>query len=141
MDQVFIDTDVIIDLLIDREPFAGDAARIFTYAERGLITCYVSALSFSNIFYVVGKLAGKDEARRLIEQLEKLVEILPVDAKIIRRALSSDMEDFEDAIQNYCAGEAQLTLLISRNVKDFRKSKLAVHTPDSYLKLLEAQLG
>lgn len=136
MDRVFVDTDVVIDFLIDREPFSEDAAKLFTYSERGVLKVCLSSLCFNNLYYVIRKLEGRERAILLLERIEKIVTILPVDDKIIRQALVSDIKDFEDAVQHYCAKAAGITTILTRNIKDYSKSELAIHSPESYLQLL-----
>ncbi|MEN0006318.1 MAG: PIN domain-containing protein [Bacteroidota bacterium] len=140
MKNVFVDTDVLIDFLIDREPFATEAAKILTYAEKGLVNCHISSMCFSNIFYITRKVHGKKEALALIKRLETVVETLTVDKNTIRQALVSNFSDFEDAIQNYCAKQEGLGIIITRNIKDFSKSELSIYTPESYLKAIEKNL-
>ncbi len=137
MEQVFIDTDVVIDFLTERKPFSEDAARIFTYSEKGHIRAMVSALSFSHIFYIIRKLEGGEKAIALLDKLEKIVAILPLDEQIIKQALSSGFPDFEDAIQNFCAKAAGVRTIVTRDISDYAKSDLAIHTPESYLLILK----
>ena len=133
MEKIFLDTDVVIDLLADRKPFSETAAALFSLAEKGSLEIYVSSLSFNNIYYIVRKLAGHKKALTLLAQLEKLTHILPVDGEIIRESLLSNFKDFEDAVQYFCAKRGGIGNIITRNVKDFAKAECAVHTSDSYL--------
>ena len=138
MEKIYVDTDVIMDFLIDKKPYGKLAAKIFTYAEKGEVDLCVSALSFSKIYYVSRKFVEKIKALELLNRLEKIVRILPVDEKIIKQALTSDFKDFEDAIQNYTAKQIkEIKVIVTRNVKDYSKSDLAIYTPESYLKKLE----
>lgn len=112
--------------------------RLFTYGEEGKLSLYVASLSFSNIYYVIRKFVGKAKSLELLDKLEKIVTILPVDERIIRQALVAGFGDFEDAIQNYTAKQLrEIKTIITRNTKDYAKSDLAIHTPESYLKLFE----
>lgn len=138
MKKVFIDTNVIMDFLIDRKPYSGSAAKIFTYAEKQEIIIYVSSLSFSKIYYITRKFIGHEKAIDSLRKLERITKILGVDETIIKQSLNSEFKDFEDAIQNYCASQIkEITTIITRNIKDYSKSKLAIHTPESYLKIIE----
>ena len=137
MNKIYVDTDVVIDFLIDRKPFSEAASQLFTYGEKQEIEIYISSLSFSNIYYVIRRFVGHEKSIELLNSLEKIVKVLPVDRQIIVQSLNSDFKDFEDGIQNYCAKQIEeIQIIITRNVKDYKKSDLAIHTPESYLKIL-----
>lgn len=135
MTRVFIDTDVCIDLLSGRKPFNKAAEIIFSMAESKKIRLFVSALSFSNIDYVLRSQYSGEYSRQIIGTFKTLVQVLPVDSKTIDLAIASNFNDFEDAIQYNCAIENNLTVLITRNVKDYKKATISVLTPESYLAL------
>jgi predicted nucleic acid-binding protein len=137
MKKIFLDTDVIIDFLIDRRPFSESAAQIFSLAESGEIEAFVSTLCFNNIYYITRRLADSKTAVELLRKLTLITTVLPVDQMVLKQALSSNFKDFEDAIQNFCAKqEKEISVLITRNIKEYQKSDLAIHTPDSYLKII-----
>ena len=136
MEKVFLDTDVVIDFLTDRQPYSEAIAALFTLGEIGVLELYLSSLSFSNIYYIVRKLAGHKKALDLLAMLEKLVVVAPVGQDHIREALHSGFQDFEDAIQYACARTAGIHTILTRNVKDYAKAACAVHTPDSYWKVV-----
>jgi len=94
---------------------------------------YLSSLSINNIDYVVSKVESKQKSRQIIIKLFSLVEILSVDKSTIKKAALSKFKDFEDAVQNFCAEEANLKHILTRNLKDFKKSKLAIQTPKEFL--------
>lgn len=133
MKKVFMDTNVIIDFLINRPPFSIEAAKIFQYSQLGKVKVCVSSLSINNIHYVVRKLESQKKAIQLIKQLLPLIEILPVGKSTIEKALLSNFKDFEDGIQNFCAEEGKLSTILTRDTKDFSKSKLSIQTPTEYL--------
>lgn len=134
MENVFIDTDVIIDFLIDRKPFSEEAAAIFSMIDKGNIKGYVSSLSFNNLYYVLRKAGSHKKVIKSLQDLSGLVNILKVDGTIIKSALSSDFKDFEDSVQYFTAQEhKKIDCLITRNVKDFRGIKLPVMTPQAFL--------
>src|SRR3954470_14105701 len=105
MDRLFIDTDIILDLLSERQPFYIHAAHLFTLSEHKKVKLSTSALCFSNLDYLLSKQYGRAESRRKLSQLKLLVDVLGVDDKIISLALTSTFADFEDAIQSYTATE------------------------------------
>lgn len=131
-----MDTDVIIDFLTDRKPFSEEATEIFFRAENEALKIYVSALCFNNIFYITRRFIGEKQAKALLDKLEKITRILPVDQSIIKAALSSDFKDFEDGVQNYCAEKAGIKIIVTREVKDYRKSNLSIYNPKDFLKFI-----
>jgi len=132
-DRLFLDTNVLLDHLLDREPFANDAAELWSMAERREIVGYISAISFNFVYYIVRHHANERAARRAIKGLRDVFEITEVDAQIIHQAIDSDFADFEDAIQHACALRANATHLVTRDLADFRRSGLPVVSPDAYL--------
>lgn len=141
IDRVFFDTDVLIDFLIARKPFSEDAAKLFTYAEKGHLEVCVSSLSFNNVYYVIRRLENEQKARASLENLERLTQILAVGQKNIKQALLSTFKDFEDGVQNFCASEEGLQTIVTRNIKDYSNSALAVLTPTDYLKVFEKKMN
>lgn len=133
MKKVFVDTDVCIDLLSGRQPFNKAAEVLFSQADTGKIEIYVSSLSFSNIDYVLRSQYSTVHSRQLLAQFKTLVKVVAVESKTIDLALASDFNDFEDAIQYCCAIENNLTTLITRNSKDFKKATIKVVSPETFL--------
>jgi predicted nucleic acid-binding protein len=136
MIKVFVDTDICIDLLSGRKPFNKTAEILFSLADNKKVKIYVSSLSFSNIDYVLRSQYSSTHSRQLIGKFKTLVNVLLVDSKTIDLAITSDFNDFEDAIQYSCAIENSLTTLITRNVKDYKKASIAVLTPESFIALI-----
>lgn len=134
--KVFVDTDTIIDLLIDRKPYADAAATIFDWADRHEINVCTSALCFNNVHYIVRKVLGDQKTRMIIGELMEIVEVLDVTKSDILNAVLSDFNDFEDAIQHSVANSnSGVAHIITRNKKDFKKSKINVLDPDTFVKL------
>lgn len=133
MDKIFIDTDIILDLIQKREPFYNDAVKLFSLVEEKQITGYVSSLIFANLYYMLRKADSKTFAVQTLVRLKALVRVLAIDEKIIELALSSGFKDFEDAIQYYAALGAKLKYLITRNKADYRESGIIVCTAREYL--------
>lgn len=133
MDKVFVDTDVCIDLLSGRMPFNKSAELLFSLADTGKIKICVSSLSFSNIDYMLLSQYSTTHSRQLIAKFKTLVQVLAVNSKTIDLAIASDFNDFEDAIQYSCAIEHNLTTIITRNLKDYKKATIKVLTPETYL--------
>ena len=136
MEKVFVDTDNALDLLSERMPHYIHAARLFTLADKGVLSVYVSSLSFSNLNYLLSRQFSQIDARRILNKFKVLANVLPVDEKIIGLSLNSDFKDFEDAIQYFTAVENSLNTLVTRNLKDFKSAKIAVMTAEDYLSTL-----
>ena len=134
MSKAFIDTDVILDFMIAREPFAMDAARIFTLSEKKQISICTTGLVFSNAYYVLRKLGPHKKVVQKLIQLSRLVDIIGLSKTAVNQALESDFGDFEDALQHFAALSENVKIIITRNTKDYKYSELAVLTPDQYLK-------
>ena len=138
MTDLFIDTDVIIDFIIDRQPFSREAAQVFTLIEQKKIKGYTSALCYSNLYYVLSKYAPHKRVIAMLNELSELVGILKVDDDIIKASLASDFKDFEDAIQHFTAMVyKRIDVIITRNIKDYKKSSLPVMTPETFLRTYE----
>ena len=122
MHKVFIDSDIVLDVLAQRENFYTPAAKLFTLIDRGEIEGYISPIVFANIHYVLTKMTSKEFSLRSLRNLKSLLSILPVNDKIIEASLESGFNDFEDAIQYNTAKENEIRFLITRNKKDYKKS-------------------
>jgi predicted nucleic acid-binding protein len=137
MKDLFIDTDIIIDFLIDRKPFSREAAIIFTLIEQRKLKGHISSLTFSNLYYVLRKFESHTKVISKLDSLSKLGIILKVDDQIIKSAITCGFPDFEDSIQYFCALESKkIDVIITRNIKDYRKSELPVMSPGDFLKTM-----
>ena len=138
-DKIFLDTDVALDHLADRQPFAEYAHRLFALAEIGELTVCLSSLSFSNLYYILRKLKGHADALALLGKLKLLVRISSVAEAEIQSALSSSFKDFEDAIQHFAAkAEGGISAIVTRNKGDYSASEIPVLSPDQFLAKREA---
>ena len=138
MENVFIDTDVIVDFLTDRKPFSIESAKIFSLIDQKKIKGCVSSLSFSNLYYVLRKFGTHKKVISSLQDLSELVDILKVDSDIVKSALTSDFKDFEDSIQYFAAQEHKnVDCIITRNIKDYKDSSLPVMTPETFLVTFE----
>ena len=137
MKKVYIDTDVILDLLQQRKAFFADASRLFALIEKGIFRGFVSPLTFANLYYILRKDKGAKVAQDALLRLKMLLKIVPIGEKTIELALSSEFRDFEDAIQYYSAIEGNLDCLITRNKKDFKSADIPVYDPREFLDILE----
>lgn len=133
MDKLFVDSDIILDLIQKREPHFQHAVELFALFEENKIKGHVSPLIFSNLFYILRKVKSSGFAIDVLSRLKSLVTVLPIDSKIIEMALSSGFNDFEDAVQYYTALEADLEYLVTRNKGDYKETGLVICTAREYL--------
>jgi predicted nucleic acid-binding protein len=133
--RVFLDTDIILDLLLQREPYFDAAARLFLLLQQERIEGCVSPLIFSNLFYILRKERSGPEAFSILRRLRLLTRVLRVDEETLDAALSSSFSDFEDAIQYYAALEYDVHAIVTRNKRDFRLAKLPVLSAEECLAL------
>jgi predicted nucleic acid-binding protein len=135
MDKLLVDTNIVLDLLAERKEFLIEAQELFTLSDKKEVKLYVSSLTFANTFYILSQRMKLSNARKILRKFKVLVEVLPMDDKIIDLSLESDFKDFEDAIQYHTAIENDIKIIITRNLKDFKTSKIPVLTAKSYLGL------
>jgi predicted nucleic acid-binding protein len=134
VEKVFVDTDIILDLLANRDPFYKHAAILFSEADKSNIELYVSSLSFSNLNYLLSKQYSPDQSRKKLLKFKTLVTVLAVTDKIVELALSSDFKDFEDGLQYFTATENGVKRLLTRNLKDYKAAEIIVMTAEQFLK-------
>lgn len=135
MAKIFIDTDICLDLLANREPFNIAAQKLFSKADKGKVKISVSSLTFANLDYILKSAYKIRNARLILSKFKTLVSVLPVDDKTIDLALTSDFKDFEDAIQYFTCIENGIETLLTRNLKDFKKARIQVMTPEMFLNI------
>ena len=133
MERVFVDTDILFDLLSNREPFYEPAAYLFSNADRNKLKICVSSLSFSNLNYILSKQYTPDQARKKLLKFKTLVTVLAVSEKIVELALSSNFKDFEDGLQYFTAIENNIKILLTRNLKDYKTADITVMTAEQFL--------
>ena len=135
MDSVLIDTDVILDFFFDRQPFSEYSTEVLNLCAEKKLKGYTTPVIISNVYYLLRKTAQHRNVVEKIKQLLSIIDIIKVDKKVVLNALNSEFKDFEDALQNYSAVENGLIkIILTRNIKDYKKSGLAVLTPELYLK-------
>lgn len=133
--KLFIDTNVVIDVLAQRQHFYDASAAILTMLEKDEAEGFISAISFNNIHYILRKQSGKTKADNAIRMLLSAFNIVTLDEKILTRTIESAFNDFEDGIQFFSAMRSNADYLISRNVKDFPHDDIPVLTPEEFLQL------
>jgi predicted nucleic acid-binding protein len=137
MKKLFVDTNVVIDLLARREPFHEEANVLFSMADKKEVAIAVSSLTIANTSYTLSKQLKPINAKSVLRKLKLLIKILPLDEKVIDLALNDDtFDDFEVALQYFTAAEYNQEVIITRNVKDFKNARIPIMTPDQFLKSL-----
>lgn len=138
MSRLLIDTNIVIDLLSKRKNFYDEAADLFSKADKKELELTISSLTFANTNYILTKLTSAKKARTILRKFKVLVEILSLDDKITELALSDEnFSDYEDGLQYYSAIENQIDVIITRNKKDFKNSKIPVLTAKEFLARVE----
>lgn len=131
--SIFLDTNVVIDLLGHREPFVLSAAKILSLADTGKIKITISALTYATTFYVLSRDWPNAVVKNKLQSFKVIVSTADLTDIEIDKGLTSHFSDFEDALQYYCALKSECEIFITRNTKDFKKSNIPVMTPDEYL--------
>ncbi len=136
MQKILIDTDVLLDFYFDRQPFSQDAAEILLRCEEKLIEGYVTPVIISNLYYILSKTAIHEKVLMQLSNLLEILQISQMPKEVILKAINSEFKDFEDALQNFSAENENINILVTRNIKDYKKSKLTIATPTVYLNTL-----
>ncbi|MCC6256132.1 MAG: PIN domain-containing protein [Ignavibacteriaceae bacterium] len=137
MKKVFVDSDIILDLLAKREPNYIYAAELFTLIDQQKIIGFTSPIVFANLHYLLKKNTSNLSALKSLRKLKTLINILTVDEKVIEQSLNSEFTDFEDAIQYFTAVNNGISIILTRNKVDYKKSKIPIATAEEYLKSLQ----
>ena len=133
--KIFVDSDIILDLLAERESFYDNAAKIFALAYKKEIELFTTAVVLANVFYILRKIRGNKEAKGLLRNLRLLVHVLSVSEKTVDMALNSQFGDFEDGLQYFAAKENNLLTIITRNTVDYKVKDVIIQTPEEYIKM------
>ncbi len=136
--RVLIDLDVVLDLLLDRVPFSEDAANLLSKAERGQITGCLCATAVTTLHYIARKTLGDRRARQEVRKLLSFLEPVPVNRAVLEGALEIRFRDFEDAVTHEAARLAGVECIVTRNVRDFKVSKIPVYSPADFLRAFKA---
>lgn len=137
--RVLLDTDVIVDVMTARLPFAKEAAELLDLNDEGAFEAYISALTPLNVFYVARKARSAASLRESVRELLQAVKVGPLNDAILNSTFALPFNDYEDAVQHCCATAAGLDAIVTRNVRDYKNSKLPVFTPAEFLSHLESQ--
>lgn len=134
INRVFLDTNIMLDLLGEREPFYNSIAQIATLADQKRLQIIVSPISFATANYFLSKYEGVSLAKEKLRKFKVLCEISKIDETIVEKGLNSNFEDFEDSLQYFCAADSNCEVIITRNAKDFKKSLLPIMSAEEFMK-------
>lgn len=135
MEAVLLDTDVVLDIFFDRKPFSEYATQVLGLCETAQLKGYVTPVICSNVYYILRQTARHDKVIEKLGQLLTLVDVLAMDKDVVLNALNSDFNDFEDSLQHFAAKKnGHVSLILTRNLKDYKKSDIAVLTPEAFMK-------
>ena len=137
--KVLVDTNVVLDVLLDRQPFAKSAARIFAFVEESKIEGFLCATTVTTVDYLLGQALAPVKARQALRQLLHLFEIAPVNRPVLEQALQSRISDFEDAVLEQSARLVGADAIATRNVRDFEKSSVTVFDPRDLIAAMDEQ--
>ncbi|KOH47041.1 type II toxin-antitoxin system VapC family toxin [Sunxiuqinia dokdonensis] len=137
MKQVLFDTNIILDIALNRKPFFDLSAKLFELIDRKKIKAHVTASTITDIYYIAKKDRGNEIAIQFILNLLEIVEVLGVDKNVIIAAINMELNDFEDAVQVSAARSNEIATIITRNKPDFTKSGLDVFTPAEFIESLK----
>ncbi len=135
--NILFDTNIVLDVMLDRTPFSEPASRLLSLVERGDITGFICATTVTTIHYLATKVLGKEQAQNQIKNLITLFDIASVNRTVIEDALKSKFLDFEDSVIYQSSRHVGAQAIVTRDPKGFKKSKLPVYSPTEMLKILE----
>ena len=134
--KILIDTNVILDFLLEREPFVEAAADLFRRIDNGQIQGFITATTVTNIYYIIRKVSGSTVAIDAVQQILSDLNICPVDRFTLHQAVAFEFKDFEDAVQYACAIASGVNVIVTHNTSDFTASQIRVIPPDQLNELL-----
>ncbi len=127
--KILIDTNVILDVLCNRQNFVEDSLKVFKYCEAEQITGYISALSIPNIVYIMRKELDNEKIKEILTKLTSIFSVVDLREGDLLKAADMDFSDYEDALQSVCAARIKVNYIITRNIKDFKNSGIPAIKP------------
>lgn len=134
--KILFDTNVVLDVLLDREPFSELATKLFSKVEKKELKGFLGATTITTIYYLASKVAGKKKADQEISKLLSLFQIAPVNKSVLDEAIKSRFSDFEDSVLHEAAKQIGVQGIVTRNPKDFKKATLSIYSPEELYKML-----
>ena len=137
--KILLDTNIVLDVLMDRVPFADTAAELFSKVEDGTIIGYLCGTTITTVYYLAVKVVGAPRAQEEIKKLLTLFEVAPVNRQILESALVAGFSDFEDAVIHEAACHVGAEAIVTRNQKDFKKSRISVYSSEEITMILASK--
>jgi predicted nucleic acid-binding protein len=134
--KILFDTNIIIDVLLDREPFSDLATKLVSKVEKKEIIGYLGATTVTTLYYLAAKVAGKKKADLEINKLLSIFQIAPVNKSVLAEAIKTKFKDFEDAVLHEAAKQIEIQGIVTRNPKDFKSATLSIYSPEELYKML-----
>ena len=135
---VFLDTNILMDILANRQPFYKSSSEIYKLGLRKKVVLYTSSNTISTLHYLLKKLTTEENIRQSLDEVTTVLSIIPVDINIIKKSLKSNHKDFEDAIQIVSAQSINnMDCIVTRDLKDYKFAEISVLTPDDFLNTIE----
>lgn len=128
--KILLDTNIVLDVLMDRLPHSEAATELFSKVEDGSVIGYLCGTTITTVFYLAAKTVGTPRAQEEIRKLLQLFEVAPVNRHVLESALVLDFNDFEDAVIHEAARHVGADAIVTRNQKDFKKSRLPIHSAE-----------
>ena len=135
--KIFIDTDIVLDVALARKPFFSASKIILAMAENNIIIGNISSNCIANIYYILKKSGGDNKARKFILNIVKYITVITIDHQNVLEALKSKFSDFEDALQHSSAVENRCEYIITRNIEDYKNSKIKVLLPEEFIRMFQ----
>jgi len=134
--KVLIDTNIVLDMLLERDLFEASSTKVFELAESGKVEAFLTANSITDIVYILRKKYDKEKIQSAVSELMKFIKVVSVTLKDISKAFNFLFTDYEDALQTQCAIKIKVDYIVTRNIKDFKSGHIKAITPDEFIKLL-----
>jgi predicted nucleic acid-binding protein len=138
VNKVLLDSDVVLDFVLERKPFDIEAGEIFRLLGADKFIGYVADITVINVYYIGRKIKGREDALDTIEKLLQILEICVAEKRLLQKSLKSQITDYEDAVQHACAEAENLDAIITRNLADYKNATITVYSPTEFLNLLKS---
>lgn len=135
--RILFDVNVLLDVILEREPHARAAAELLAEVERGTMSGLLCAVTVPTIHYIVRRKRGREQSRRAVRRLLGICEIAPVTRSVLDDALELGFSDYEDAVQHEAARHASADGIVTRNIKDYKPASLSIYAPDQLLEAIQ----
>jgi predicted nucleic acid-binding protein len=134
--KVLLDTNIVLDVLLERQPYLLAANKLMAAAETSQISGYLAATTVTTIYYLCAKTSSSRDAKKAVDKLLKIFNIAPVNRSVLHAALTSAFKDYEDAVLHEAGVRSGVDCIVTRNVKDFSKASVTVYKPDDLVTIL-----